>query len=284
MTLKDLKEYFHKQLEKDYPPAEIEEIFHLLVDKYMEIDRLKFENNQDTELNSGQVEKLENALLRLKNNEPVQYILEQIQFSGRPFKVNSHVHVPRRETETMISWVLEDYKKLKKQVRWATLLDIGTGCGLLPITLFKELPQLKVWAMDISEEALNVARENADLNNAKIDFLQADVLQMESLPHKFDIVVSNPPYVLEVGKKDVQRKILDFEPALALYVKDNDPMLFNRKIAELAKTGLTENGAVYVEINQYLTSESAGVFQENGFKTELRKDVFGNIRTLKAFR
>lgn len=283
MTLKDLKENFHKQLEKDYPSAEIKELFYLLVDKYMGIDSLGIKKNLNTELNPGQTEKFENVLLRLKNNEPVQYILEQIQFLGRPFKVNSHVHVPRRETETMISWVLEDYKKFKKQDRWATLLDIGTGCGLLPITLFKELPQLEVSAMDISEEALNVARENAVLNDAKINFLHANVLQMENLPNKFDIMVSNPPYVLKLGKKDVQRKILDYEPALALYVKDNDPMLFNRKIAELAKTSLTQNGAVYVEINQYLASESTEVFKENSFKTELRKDVFGNIRTLKAF-
>ena len=129
-----------------------------------------------------------------------------------------------------------------------------------------------------------MARENAALNDAVINFIQADVLSWQNLPAKFDIIVSNPPYVLEKAKKDVQRKILDYEPAMALYVRDEDPMLFNRKIAELARESLSQNGLVYVEINRYLGAETAKVFAENGFKTKLRKDFSGSDRTIKAYR
>lgn len=162
-------------------------------------------------------------------------------------------------------------------------MDIGTGCGLLPVTLGKELP-LRTAAVDLSKDALAVAKENASLNNVELEFFQDDVLSWEKLPVQYDIIVSNPPYVLEKAKKDVQRKILDYEPSIALYVKDEDPMLFNRKIAELAKESLAPGGLVYVEINKYLGAETAMVFADNGFKTEIRKDIFGSERTVKAYR
>src|SRR5690606_38572208 len=150
---------------------------------------------------------------------PIQYIVGEVDFFVRPFKVTSNVHVPRPETETAVNWVKEDSSKLQEQKNGTlSLLDIGTGCGLLPIILRKELP-LETTAVDLSEKALEVARENAALNNAEVEFLQGDVLRWEKLPKQFDIIVSNPPYVLEKAKKDVQRKILDYDPPVALYVK-----------------------------------------------------------------
>lgn len=136
--------------------------------------------------------------------------------------------------------------------------------------------------MDISKGALAVARENADRLEADIDFLNPDLFKLEELPEQFDLIVSNPPYILRHAQKDVQRKYLGHEPPVALYIEDEDPMVFNRKIAHLAKTGLKRNGAVFVEINQYLKSESEKVLQDLGFKTECRNDIFGNPRTLKA--
>lgn len=281
--LKDLKEQFFTDLKDEFPESELESMFDLLVDKYLNVPE-EPEEQEEVEVEDFQEQDFEEAFTRLKKNEPIQYILGEAEFCGRRFKVNSHVHVPRPETETLVNWVKEDFMRLQQDKGSnLTLLDIGTGCGLLPITLGKDLP-IETTAVDLSEEALEVARENAELIHTEVEFIQADVLQWDKLPKQFDIIVSNPPYVLEKSKKDVQRKILDYEPAIALYVKDEDPMIFNRKIAELAKESLSPNGLVYVEINKYLGAETAKVFAENGFKTEIRKDVFGSDRTLKAYR
>ena len=280
---KDLKDQFFTDLKDDYPENELESMFELLVEKYLDVPQ-EIDQQEEVVLEEYQRNEFEDALSRLKENEPIQYILGEADFFGRLFKVNRHVHVPRPETETMVSWVKEDFMQLQQNKgSVVTLLDIGTGCGLLPITLGKELP-IDTTAVDISEEALELARENAESNQATVEFLQGDVLKWDKLPKQFDIIVSNPPYVLEKSKKDVQRKILDHEPPIALYVKDEDPMIFNRKIAELAKDNLAPNGLVYVEINKFLGAETAKVFAENGFKTEIRKDVFGNDRTVKAYR
>ena len=281
--LKNFKERFFTELKNNYPESELELMYDLLVDKYLKIPKAP-ENQQEVVLQDFQRQQLEDALSRLQKNEPIQYILGEVDFCSRPFKVNSNVHVPRVETETMVNWVKEDFMELQQNKgSTLTLLDIGTGCGLLPITLGKELP-IETSAVDVSEKALEVARENAETNKAEVEFIQGDVLEWDKLPKEFDIIVSNPPYVLERSKKDVQRNILEHEPSIALYVKDEDPMVFNRKIAELAKESLAPNGLVYVEINKYLGAETARVFAENGFKTEIRKDVFGSERTVKAFR
>lgn len=281
--LKKFEEQFYTELKNEYPEAELEMMFNLLVENYLNIPKSP-DQQEEIVLENFQLQEFEDALSRLKKNEPIQYILGEVDFFGRPFKVNKNVHVPRPETETMVKWVKEDFMGLQQQKgSTLTLLDIGTGCGLLPITLGKELP-LETTAVDLSEKALEVARENAEINQADVEFIQADVLKWDKLPKQFDIIVSNPPYVLEKSKRDVQRKILDHEPPVALYVKDEDPMIFNRKIAELAKESLSPNGLVYVEINKYLGAETSKVFAENGFKTEIRKDVFGSDRTVKAYR
>lgn len=281
--MKNLEEQFFTELKSDYPEAELELMFNLLVEKYLNIPKAAG-GKEDVVVENFQQQEFEEAISRLKKNEPIQYILGEVEFFGRPFKVNSNVHVPRPETETMVKWVKEDFMKLQQEKDSViTLLDIGTGCGILPITLGKELP-VETTAVDLSEKALQVARENAELNYAEVEFIQGDVLNWDKLPKQFDIIVSNPPYVLEKSRKDVQRKILDYEPPVALYVKDEDPMLFNRKIAELAKESLATNGLVYVEINKYLGAETAKVFAEKGFNTEIRKDIFGSERTLKAWR
>lgn len=279
--LEKIKERFFNELEGIYTEKELDSMFNSLVKKYM---MTVPEKKHDVDLNDSRQQKFEEAISRLKKNEPIEYIVGETEFYGRTFKVNSNVHVPRPETLTMVNWVKEDFDELQqKKGSTLSLIDIGTGCGLLPITLGKELP-IETTGVDLSPQALEVAKENAELNNTDVEFIEANVLEWEKLPRQFDIIVSNPPYILERSKKDVQRKILNFEPGIALYVKDEDPMLFNRKIAQLAKENLSPNGFVYVEINQYLGAETAEVFAENGFRTELRKDVFGNNRTVKAYR
>lgn len=163
-------------------------------------------------------------------------------------------------------------------------MDIGTGSGVLPISLKKEMPEVEVMAMDISEEALSIARENASRLKASVKFLKADLFALDDLPRKFDIIVSNPSYILKEAQKDVQRKILKYEPPIALYVEDSDPMIFNRKITQLAQRSLKPKGAVYLEINQYLKPQTEKLFHEMGFKSTCRRDVFGNPRTIKALK
>lgn len=234
-------------------------------------------------MNQSQWNDFETALLRLKKDEPLEHILGEVKFFGRTFQVNSSVHVPRPETQTMVKWVLQDFKVSSKS-KTLSLLDIGTGAGVLPITLANEMPKISVTAIDISEEALEIARKNAYALKASVEFIKKDLFKLQKLPNKFNIIVSHPPYILKHSQKDVQRNYLSHEPPLALYVEDDDPMIFNRKIAELAQKSLKENGAVYVEINQYLKNETEKVFQSFGFKTEFKKDIYGNPRTLKAFK
>lgn len=277
MTLANVKERFFEELRDGYSSEEINLAFKALSDSY---HQQKFSISENDMLRDQHLEYFDSALQRLRKNEPVEYILGEARFFGRGFKVNSEVHVPRPESETMVEWVLEDLEKLTKSS--TNILDIGSGSGVLAITLAKEIPGISVTAMDISKGALAVARENADRLEADIDFLNPDLFKLEELPEQFDLIVSNPPYILRHAQKDVQRKYLGHEPPVALYIEDEDPMVFNRKIAHLAKTGLKRNGAVFVEINQYLKSESEKVLQDLGFKTECRNDIFGNPRTLKA--
>ena len=277
MTLANVKERFFEELRDGYSSEEINLAFKALSDSY---HQQKISISENDLLRDQHLEYFDSALQRLRKNEPLEYILGEARFFGRGFKVNSEVHVPRPESETMIEWVLEDLEKLTKS--GTNILDIGSGSGVLAITLAKEIPGISVTAMDISKGALAVARENADRLEADIDFLNSDLFKFEELPEQFDLIVSNPPYILRHAQKDVQRKYLGHEPPVALYIEDEDPMVFNRKIAHLAKTGLKRNGAVFVEINQYLKSESEKVFQDLGFKTECRNDIFGNPRTLKV--
>ncbi|HET8837464.1 MAG TPA: HemK/PrmC family methyltransferase, partial [Flavobacteriaceae bacterium] len=190
---------FKEELRANYSVAEVNSAFHLLSEKYFKTNA----DNDESAIN-WQKNKLEEAIQRLKNNEPLEYILGEALFFGRVFKVNSNVHVPRVESETMINWVLEDFREIAKKMS-LDLLDIGTGSGVLPITLKSEMPEISVSAMDISQKALEIARENADRLNTPIEFLQTDLFQLKSLPKKFDIIVSNPPYILKNAQKDVQR-------------------------------------------------------------------------------
>ena len=163
------------------------------------------------------------------------------------------------------------------------IADIGTGSGCISIALAKNLPDSEVWAMDISEKALKVAKENAEFNNVKINFLQLDILKCKKLITKFDIIVSNPPYVRELEKKQMQNNVVKYEPQEALFVKNKDPLQFYKKIAELAKAGLNKNGELYFEINQEFGAETIELMEEKGFmNTEIKKDIYGADRMIKA--
>ncbi len=195
------------------------------------------------------------------------------------FKLNPHVLIPRPETQELVDWILNDVEQNSP----LQILDIGTGSGCIAVSLAKNLPRASVTALDVSQKALDIARENAEINKVKIDFLQTNILTMRQLPQHYDLIVSNPPYVRESEKTQMQRNVLEHEPPIALYVADADPLLFYRKIANLAKESLIREGQIYMEINQYLGKETEEIFKKKNYSTQLRKDIFGNFRMLKAW-
>ena len=236
-----------------------------------------------------------NAVERLQNNEPLQHILGYTTFYGRQFKCDRRALIPRPETEELIDWIINSihnsqftiHNYLDSAKNKLQILDIGTGTGCIALSLAKEIERAEVTAVDISAEALSLARENAELLGSKnITFVQGDILNYSTLhtPHSsFHIIVSNPPYVRECEKADMEPNVLDYDPHTALFVSDTDPLIFYRAIGEFALTHLKPNGALYFEINQYLATETCDLLIALGYKNvELRKDINDNPRMIKA--
>ena len=280
MKLARFKEKFTKSLKEEYPLQEVNSFFNLLTEAFLGMTRLQVALDPEKEVSAMEQQNLEDALHRLKQHEPIQYILGETEFFGLTFKVDENVLIPRPETEELVEWILADAKNLEQSE--IQILDIGTGSGCIAISLAKHLPNAKVAAIDISEGALETAKKNAEINKVNVEFLQQDILVAETLPAKYDIIVSNPPYVRELEKKEMQANVLDNEPAGALYVKDEDPLVFYRKITALAKENLKKGGTLYFEINQYLGEETKALLTNNYFTASLKKDIFGNDRMLKG--
>lgn len=282
MLVSKCKSDFLLQLKGEYPSEEINSFFNLLTEAFLGMSRLDLALDRNKRLNPSEEMKFREAIHRLLDHEPVQYIIGETEFFGLKFRVNKNVLIPRPETEELVQWVLDDLKI--QDFDNPSILDIGTGSGCIAITLAKLLPDAAVTAIDISSEALQIAKTNAELNNLDVHFLQQDVLTLEEVAQKFDVIISNPPYVREMEKREMHRNVLEHEPHLALYVNDEDPLVFYRKITKLAAGGLNEKGNLYFEINQYLASETDEILRKNGFATQLHKDIFGNDRMLKGSR
>ncbi|MDR6300334.1 peptide chain release factor N(5)-glutamine methyltransferase [Mesonia maritima] len=283
MQLNQLKLEFINALQNTFPSTEIESFFYLLTEAYLKMNRLEVALNSDTTITEKNKELFFKAIERLKNHEPIQYIIGNTEFYGLPFKVNRNVLIPRPETEELIEWIIQDIKKITEKNSTFKILDIGTGSGCIPISLAKELPKANVSSIDISAKAIELAKLNAKINNVSVTFFQQDILVTEDLEKKYEVIVSNPPYVRNLEKEQMQKNVLDYEPEIALYVDNEDPLIFYRKIAQLAKNALTENGALYFEINQYLAEELKQLLQKEGFQQiELKKDIYENYRMCKA--
>ncbi|MFO7721396.1 MAG: peptide chain release factor N(5)-glutamine methyltransferase [Gillisia sp.] len=280
MLVSQIKTKFFDQLKEEYPSGEIQSFFNLLTEAYLKMSRLDLALDHGRELSIAEEKMFEDSLLRLLKHEPIQYIIGETEFFGLKFKVNNNVLIPRPETEELVHWILEDFKNLKTGE--LSILDIGTGSGCIAISLAKKLPNARVSAIDISEEALKIAASNARMNDVEIDFIMQDILKTTELPEKYDLIVSNPPYVRELEKKEMHRNVLENEPEMALYVKDQEPLIFYQKITKLAETGLNQGGSLYFEINQYLGKETEEVLNRSGFKSFSGKDMFGNDRMLKG--
>ncbi|MFT5958631.1 MAG: release factor glutamine methyltransferase [Polaribacter sp.] len=287
MTLRAFKKKFMEALSEIFPKTEIDSFFFILMEEKLNLQRIDTVLKPDFLIPEEQLADLKNILQRLQKEEPIQYILGNTEFYGLPFFVDENTLIPRSETEELVAWVIEEVAKLQSNtVTKLSILDIGTGTGCIPISLAKNLPNAKITAVDISSKALEVAKKNAQLNKVTIDFIELDILTTKSLPQEFDVIVSNPPYVRALEKVEIKNNVLENEPHLALFVADENPLIFYNQIADLAKQQLSKNGLLFFEINQYLGKETIALLEEKGFKNiELRKDIFGNNRMVKcAFR
>ena len=253
----------------------------LLVERFG-FSSLELYGGKDKEVFKKDLDVLDEIIGRLKNHEPIQYILGVEQFGGLPFDVNDNVLIPRPETLELVEWIVDDFCD-KGSFR---LLDIGTGSGCIAVSLACRIKGAEVDAWDISEEALAVARRNAEKNEAEVSFKQTDVLKVApSSMSCYDVIVSNPPYITEKEKIGMDANVLDWEPETALFVPDEDPLLFYRKIAELGSTALSDGGTLYFEINRMYGQNTLLMLKGMGYEhVELRKDLFGNDRMIKAIK
>ena len=307
MLLKEIKRVFQSELSPAYPRSEIDSFFYLLIEHYLNFERFILALEPNLNLTKLEEQPLFEALTQLQQHIPVQYIIGTAYFMELDFIVNKHVLIPRPETEELVRWIIEEVntstaEKLSKNADASQLsksndpakeptlkiIDIGTGSGCIAVSLAKYLANTKVFAIDISQDALKVARANALKHQSQIDFFQKDILLEDALSNaplaqKYDVIVSNPPYVREQEKDKMQANVLDYEPGIALFVPDKHPLKYYNAIIELAKIHLAPGGWLYLEINQYLSEEMKKLFQKHNFiNTQLRKDLFGNDRMMRG--
>ena len=284
MILKEFKLFFNEALSAIYPKTEIDSFFFILMEEKLKLQRIDTVLKSDFLITEKNLIDLKNIVKRLQKEEPIQYIIGNTEFYGLPFLVDKNTLIPRTETEELVAWVLDEIKVLtNNKITELSILDIGTGTGCIPISLAKNLTSLNISAIDISPEALLIAKQNAILNKVTIEFIELDILNAESLPQEYDVIISNPPYVRELEKVEIKNNVLENEPHLALFVADENPLIFYNKIADLAKQQLSKNGMLFFEINQYLGKETVNMLVKKGFKNiQLKKDLFGNDRMIKC--
>ncbi len=283
MRLSDIKTIFHKELDGIYPKEEVDSFFHMLIMHFLGLERFVLAMQPLLTLSKEEEQPMFEALSDLKLQKPVQYIIGKAHFMEMDFMVNEAVLIPRPETEDLVRLILSDWDATPPQRGRPNVLDIGTGTGCIAIVLAKLFPAAEVCAIDISEKALELAAQNAKDNEVSIEFQQADILLQPQLARKFDLIVSNPPYVRESEKPYMGSNVKDYEPGRALFVPDENPLVFYSAIVDFSKRHLRHGGCLYLEINQYLSKETKALLDDRNFTDiELRKDIFGNDRMLKA--
>ena len=280
--VRDIRKYYCEQLCSVYDNDEATTMILILLEHYFKITRVKMALEPDMRLSESEMLTFHFAVKDLLKNKPIQYIIGETEFCDLKFKVNGNVLIPRPETSELVYKIVERQKT--KDKRQLSILDIGTGSGCIAISLAKNIPGSKVYALDISEKALEVAKTNAFNNNVDITFIHDDILSLNNkIETKFDIIVSNPPYVRELEKAEMRDNVLNWEPHNALFVSDNDPLIFYRNILEFAKTNLNQDGEIWFEINEYLGKEMTVLCKEYGFSdVEIFKDFRGKERIVKV--
>ncbi|WP_316737234.1 peptide chain release factor N(5)-glutamine methyltransferase [Pedobacter aquatilis] len=277
MNIKDLEKQYIQSLSDLYGAEEAKALFNLSISNTLKLTQSEILLKQDKVLTVKQSDKLLKILEDLKTGKPIQHILGETFFYNLPFKVNENVLVPRPETEELVDWIIHEVKDSKRN-----LLDIGTGSGCIAVSLKKNLEHLDVSAIDVSGKALKVAQDNAKLNKVDVNFIEADILNYNS-NEIYDIIVSNPPYIRELEKAEMHKNVLEHEPHNALFVPDENPLIFYSAIADFAIKNLNPSGYLFFEINEFLWEETLQILIDKQFKNiELKKDMQGKDRMIMA--
>ena len=266
MLLKEIKNIFHLELDGIYPPEEVDTFFYLTIEHFLKLERFILVMQPNLMVTKEEETPLFETLAALKKEKPIQYILGSSHFMGMEFMVNEDVLIPRPETEELVQWILDGCEVERSQD--LNILDVGTGSGCIAISLAKNIPNAKVYALDISEEALEIAKQNATSNEVDVNFLQKDILDSNlelGFEIRFDIIVSNPPYVRESEKDKMKKNVVEYEPGLALFVPNTDALVFYNAIARFANKNLRNKGNLFFEINQYLGKETKALLEEHNF-------------------
>lgn len=287
MKITQFRTYFIEQVAPFFDEEEAASFFYLIIENWRNLKRVDLVMQPDLFFSESELIQLENVISELKLQKPIQYILGSTEFYGMFFQVNEHTLIPRPETEELVEWVvmsqnLEEGKRklVNKSVK---ILDIGTGSGCIAISLAKNIQLAHVSAIDVSIEALATAKKNATFNGVEVQFMHQNILETNSLSESYDVIVSNPPYVRMLEKQEIKPNVLEFEPHLALFVENEDALLFYRKIGQLAQNHLNKDGYLFFEINQYLAKETVELLENLQFKfIELCKDIYGNYRMIKC--
>ena len=288
MNVIQIIQLYKESLKEMYHEGELSQLTFMAFEHVKKFSKTDLVLKRDELVPQEEAIEFNRILKSLKSHQPIQYVLGYAWFYDLKLKVNSDVMIPRRETEELVKWIIDEIEdNEKKATIELQLLDVCTGSGCIAISLKKNLVHAKAMALDISENALALAKENALMNETEINFVRADVLQLQTLPFTpgtfFNIIVSNPPYILESEKMQMKKKELDFEPHLAFFVKDQDPLIFYKRIAELALLHLAKNGKLYFEINEMKGSGVVELLNQFGFSDVcLRKDFYGKDRMISA--
>ena len=278
-SIKKIISDIKSELKETYPIEEINSLTYLIFEDVLDYSRTKLLMSPEVEISDTNIMRIKDIVNDLKKQKPVQHILQKTIFYDLPFKVTQDALIPRPETEELVDWVISDHKEESLNI-----LDIGTGTGCIAISIAKNLPHSKVYAMDISSKALELARENGKLNNTDIVFLESDILKKSiEIEGKFDIIVSNPPYIRQKEKEFMSKNVLEYEPELALFVPDKDPLLFYKTIIDFGLKNLNKEGKIYFEINEAFGREMINLYEVNNFsEIILKKDINGKHRMIKG--
>ncbi len=288
MIVNEVVELFRESLKRIYKEGELTQIIYLVFEQVNSFSKIDLILKRSELITVEEEEKFKSILSELEKHKPVQYVLGYAWFYGMSIKVNENVLIPRQETEELIDWIIKETRDEGRGTgEVLNILDVCTGSGCIAISLKKNLTKAKVTALDISEQALDVARENSQTHDTEIQFVETDILQQKTSPftlhHSFNIIVSNPPYVLESEKQQMKKKELDYEPHLAFFVKDQDPLLFYKSISEFAQFYLSAGGRLYFEINEMKGNEIVELLTRQGFSDVcLKKDLNGKDRMVRA--
>ncbi len=274
-TIKDIRD----DLSELYPKEEIDSFIFLIFNHIYSFRKIDLLISPDFDVSIADKAKISDWVDRLKKYEPIQYVLGVTEFYGLKFRVTEDVLIPRQETEELVDLIVKRYRNFAPKI-----LDIGSGSGCIPIALKKNLPMADIWSCDISPDALSIARENAELNSVDVSFSLFDILSSDDFPATgFEVIVSNPPYVTEREKALMHSNVLDYEPHLALFVTDQEPLLFYNNILKRSKKLLKNDGAIFFEINEAYGLEVKSLLVDNGFDAEIVKDINGKDRIVHGW-